>query len=215
MLVRRMRFRPGPGWNPSRNSNPEDCGSAGWGRSPLQAGKKMNHWSLFLPHIPRLRLHFSLITNSGALSAPPLHSSLTPRPSASFSCFCPFQPVLLFGSWLRGEHFLFFQIFFPQHSPLRSAEPGRAFHVSNAKPRRMLSAERHFSVTTLEIAAWRRGKQHALNAFKCGASVLISAHRCLQFTAGVSVARPLSKREEQQAMKHFRTKLIIWLLKDD
>lgn len=54
----------------------------------------------------------------------------------------------------------------------------------------MLSAERRFSAPTLEIAAWRRGKQHALNAFKRRASFLISAHLCLQLTAGVSVARP-------------------------
>lgn len=84
-----------------------------------------------------------------------------------------------------------------------------AFQVSNAKLRRMLSAERRFSVTTLEMVAWWRGNQRAFNAFKCRASFLISVGLCLQFTSGLSVARPLAKQEKQQAIKHFLTKMII------
>lgn len=74
--------------------------------------KKMNHLSLFpplLPHIPPSHRHFSLITNSGPLSALPLHSSLTFRglqlpfhvsaPSNLFYCSSPDYVENIFSSF--------------------------------------------------------------------------------------------------------------------
>lgn len=55
---------------------------------------------------------------------------------------------------------------FPSALSLGFCVFGTRFNVSNAKLRRMLSAEHCFSVTTLEMVACRQGKKHALNTIK-------------------------------------------------
>lgn len=88
------------------------------------------------------------------------------RPLASFSCFCPRPTWFIVCRILIMWRCSLLSAPFPSALSLGFCVFGTCFNVSNAKLRRMLSAEHYFSVTTLEMVACRHWKKHALNIFK-------------------------------------------------
>lgn len=125
------------------------------------------------------------------------------RPSASFSCFCPCPTwFIVWRILIMWRSFSLLLAPFPSALSLGFHVFGTRFNVSNAKLRRMLSAEHCFGVITLEMVACRQWKNTPWILLNTELALLISIFDSyVELRSGLFVALPLAKQWKSDSDK--------------